>query len=231
MPVFPGGEAGMMKFLQDNIKYPAEAKQAGASGRVLTRFIINTDGSISDVEIYKSVHPLLDAEALRVVNEMPNWTPGKVDGKAVKVRYALPISFRLQGGDAETSAVSKAPEYPGGEGALMTFLARNMKYPAVAQESGIQGRVQIEMTIAANGSIVNPHAVNNVHPSLESEALRVVGMMERWNPAVNERGQAISSVVHIPFSFFLASADGTISNRDRSVEAENEVIIVGQSNK
>ena len=95
MPVFPGGEAGMMKYLQDNIKYPAEAQKAKIQGRVLTRFIINADGSISDVEINKSAHPLLDAEALRVVNEMPNWTPGKVGDKPVKVRFVLPIVFRL----------------------------------------------------------------------------------------------------------------------------------------
>lgn len=235
MPVFPGGDAGMMKFLQDNIKYPAEAQQAGASGRVLTRFIINSDGSISDVEIYKSVHPLLDAEALRVVSEMPNWTPGKVDGKAVKVRFTLPISFRLQGGEstpqnnAPAAKLSKAPEYVGGDKALYTFLAQNMKYPTDAQEAGIQGRAVVELTIAADGSMVNPHVTSSVHPLLEKEALRVVSMLQRWNPAVNENGQAVSATITLPFSFFVTDANGNITQRDKSVESKNEIIVVGKS--
>ena len=164
---------------------------------------------------------------------MPKWTPARHDGKPVKVRYTVPITFSLQGGEStpQTNAakLSKAPEYVGGERALFTFLAQNMKYPADAQEAGVQGRAVVELTIAADGSMVNPHVTSSVHPLLEKEALRVVSMLQRWNPAVNENGQAVSATITLPFSFFVADADGHISQRDNSVESGNEIVVVGQN--
>ena len=235
VPVFPGGEAGMMKYLSDNIKYPAEAQEAGIEGRVFTRFIVNEDGSVSDVEILRSVHPLLDAEAVRVVKAMPKWTPGKAGGKAVKVRYSLPLIFRLQGESTPQTNTpsannSKTPSYPGGDKALYSFLAQHMRYPTDAQEAGVQGRAIVELTIAADGSMVNPHVTSSVHPLLEKEALRVVNMLQRWNPAVNENGQAVSATITLPFSFVVADANGNISQRDKSVETENEIVVVGYKN-
>ena len=100
MPQFPGGNAEMMKFLKENIRYPKEAHEKNIQGRVIVRFIVNEDGQVSDAKVARSVDPLLDAEALRVVNSMPKWTPGKQDGKdgkAVKVQYHLPLSFQLNG--------------------------------------------------------------------------------------------------------------------------------------
>ena len=95
-PTYPGGDAALLKFISDNIKYPEDAMKAGISGRVFTRFIINEDGSLSDIVVIRGVNSSLDAEAIRVVKAMPKWTPGKADGKAVKVRYALPLVFKLQ---------------------------------------------------------------------------------------------------------------------------------------
>jgi TonB family protein len=95
MPMFPGGMSKLIQYLQENIKYPAEAMNQGVQGRVITRFVVKTDGSIEDVKIVKSVDAQLDAEALRVVGAMPKWTPGKHDGKLVNVQYTLPIDFRL----------------------------------------------------------------------------------------------------------------------------------------
>ncbi|MBR3626471.1 MAG: M56 family metallopeptidase [Bacteroidaceae bacterium] len=234
-PIYPGGEAALLKFISDNIKYPEEAFKAGTQGRVTTIFIINEDGSVSDVDVVRSVHPLLDAEAVRVVSSMPKWTPGKAGGKAVKVRFTMPVTFRLQGGEstsqtnAPVAKLSKTPEYIGGDKALYTFLAQNMKYPAEAQDAGVQGRAVVELTIAADGSMVNPHVTSSVHPLLEKEALRVVSMLQRWNPAVNENGQAVSATITLPISFFVADADGNIAQRDKSVEAGNEIIVVGQN--
>ena len=95
MPEFPGGVAELMKFLQANVKYPDDAKKAGKAGRVIVKFVIDKDGSISDATILRSVYPSIDAEALRVVNAMPKWNPGKVKGEPVKVKYTLPLSFSL----------------------------------------------------------------------------------------------------------------------------------------
>ncbi|NEN23525.1 TonB family protein [Cryomorpha ignava] len=96
MPSFPGGDKAMMKFLQENIAYPAEAKNNGISGTVYVTFVIDADGSLGNPRILRSVSPDIDAEALRVIGEMPNWTPGRQRGSAVPVQYNLPIIFTLR---------------------------------------------------------------------------------------------------------------------------------------
>ena len=100
-PEFPGGQAAFMKWLSDNIKYPAEAAKNGIEGRVIVQFVIGSDGTVSDAVVRRSVDPLLDAEALRVINAMPAWTPGKQDGKPVAVRYTIPVTFRSDKGVAK----------------------------------------------------------------------------------------------------------------------------------
>ena len=85
-----------MEYLTKNVKYPEEAHKKGVQGRVIASFVVEEDGSITNANIAKSVDPLLDAEALRVVNAMPNWTPGMQRGKAVRVKYTIPINFMLQ---------------------------------------------------------------------------------------------------------------------------------------
>ena len=97
MPEFPGGVQELLGFLSKTIKYPAEAEKAGTQGRVIATFVVRKDGSISDARVVKSVDPLLDAEALRVINAMPAWIPGTQNGKPVNVKYTVPISFRLDG--------------------------------------------------------------------------------------------------------------------------------------
>ena len=96
MPQFPGGTPELMKFLSMTVKYPEAAEKAGTQGRVIATFIVEKDGSISGAKVVKNVSEELDAEALRVVNAMPKWTPGKQKGQAVRVKYTIPISFRLQ---------------------------------------------------------------------------------------------------------------------------------------
>ena len=96
MPEFPGGMGEAMKFLTQNIKYPVSAQEAKIEGRVIVQFVVERDGSISDIHTVRSVSPELDAEAIRVVSLMPKWNPGKQRGKAVAVKYTMPIMFRLQ---------------------------------------------------------------------------------------------------------------------------------------
>ena len=95
MPQFPGGQGVMMKYLAANIKYPASAVKAKKQGRVIIAFVIQKDGSVTNARIVKSVDPELDAEALRIVKAMPNWTPGTQDGKPVDVNYTIPVVFSL----------------------------------------------------------------------------------------------------------------------------------------
>lgn len=95
MPQFPGGQIAMLKYIMENMKYPEQAMKEGIQGRVAVRFIVEKDGSISDVKPILSVHPLLNKEAVRVVESMPKWTPGKQNGKPVRVRFNLPVMFKL----------------------------------------------------------------------------------------------------------------------------------------
>ncbi|HQB27838.1 MAG TPA: energy transducer TonB [Paludibacter sp.] len=96
MPGFPGGEAALFKYLSDNIKYPVIAQESGIQGRVICQFVVNRDGSIVDIEVVRGVDRSLDEEAKRVIANMPKWSPGKQRGKAVRVKYTLPVNFRLQ---------------------------------------------------------------------------------------------------------------------------------------
>ncbi len=96
MPEFPGGMAECMKFLAKNIKYPTIAQENGVQGRVIVQFVVNKDGTIVDPVVVRSVDPYLDKEALRVIKAMPKWKPGKQRGKAVRVKYTVPVTFRLQ---------------------------------------------------------------------------------------------------------------------------------------
>ena len=97
MPEFPGGQQALFKFLSENVKYPVIAQENGIQGRVICQFVVNKDGSIVDVEVVRSGgDPSLDKEAIRVIKSMPKWKPGKQLGKPVRVKYTVPVNFKLQ---------------------------------------------------------------------------------------------------------------------------------------
>lgn len=112
MPEYPGGMSEFMKFIAQNIKYPADALQGKVEGRVIARFVVCKDGSISDIEIMRSVSPSLDAEAVRVLKLMPKWKPGRQRGRAVPVKFTVPVTFRLEKPktDAASPSVSALPK-------------------------------------------------------------------------------------------------------------------------
>ena len=218
-PMFPGGMEEMMKFLQQNIKYPKEVQEQGKQGRVIVQFVVNKDGSISNGSVVRSVDPLLDAEALRVVRSMPNWTPGKQKGKPVRVRFTLPVTFHLNG-DAPKQAtevkqpeatddkifqvVEEQPEFPGGMEALMKHLSKEIKYPKEAQDKGTQGRVIVQFVVRKDGSITDAKVMKSVDPLLDAEALRVVSEMPNWIPG-KQRGEAVNVRFTLPVTFRLSN--------------------------
>ena len=232
MPSFPGGVMALMEFLQKNVKYPVEAQKKGVQGRVLVSFVVEKDGSLSDVKTAKSVDPLLDEEAVRVVKSMPKWEPGKQKGKAVRVKYNVPISFKLTGtktdgqaapaagtGNAHETDILKAPlletsekgvfaqveqmpHFAGGDKALMEFLAQNVRYPKEAVDSGWQGRVVVSFIVEKDGSLSEIKTVKSVKPVLDEEAVRVVNAMPKWTPG-KHNGNAVRVKYNIPVSFRL----------------------------
>lgn len=96
MPSFPGGNGALLEYLASHVKYPVVAQENGVQGRVIVSFVVEKDGSITDVRVVRSVDPSLDREAARVVSSMPRWTPGKQNGSAVRVKYNVPVMFKLQ---------------------------------------------------------------------------------------------------------------------------------------
>mgnify|MGYP000905633246 FL=1 len=222
MPEFPGGGmTAMMQFLSKNIKYPVNAQKNGTQGRVTVQFIVNADGSISNIGIIRGVDPELDGEAVRVISTMPNWKPGTQKGKPVRVKYTVPVMFRLPDEDKKKEykpvpkieetvvvgygtrkespveegqvfeVVEQMPSFPGGTEGLMRYLSKNIKYPVGAQKAGTQGRVVVEVIIDANGNVTNPKVSQGVDPLLDAEAIRVTANMPKWQPGT-QRGQAVN---------------------------------------
>ena len=201
MPEYPEGVEAMMKFLSDSVVYPPEAKDKGIQGRVICNFIVNKDGSITDVNIVRGVDPLIDAEAIRVIESMPKWKPGKQRGQAVDVRFTLPVVFRLDAPmdfDDDTSergsvviidelmanprdlsvmaSVQPAYEFPGGEDRFMRYIAENIRYPVKAQESGVQGLVNASLKYNGEWQVVSVKAIpsSETESALSEEVYRVI---------------------------------------------------------
>ena len=207
MPSFPGGDAELLKYIATNIKYPKESQDNGEQGRVICSFIVGRDGSVNNPEVLRGVTPLLNEEAVRVINTMPRWNPGMQRGKAVAVKYTVPITFRLKSPVEEAkeetlTVVDVMPQYPGGDRELLKFIAQSIKYPTDAQEAGVLGRVICSFVVDKKGNIVEPKIIRGIDPSLDAEALRVIGMMPRWTPG-RQDGKAVRVLYTVPITFRL----------------------------
>ena len=221
MPEFPGGQGALLKFLATNVRYPESAVKNGIEGRVSCSFFVGKDGAISEAEVIRGVSPELNEEALRVINSMPVWSPGKQRGKVVNVKYTVPVTFRLSGGKKKTSSrivqrqikevdtsgrvftvVQQMPEFPSGQASLLKYLATRIKYPAIAQENGIQGRVSCSFVVDTDGSLKNIEVIRGIDPSLDREAVRVIREMPKWNPGV-QNNMAVAVKYTVPVTFRL----------------------------
>lgn len=193
----------------------------GIEGRVSCSFVVGKDGAISEAEVIRGVSPELNEEALRVINSMPVWSPGKQRGKVVNVKYTVPVTFRLSGGKKKTSSrivqrqikevdtsgrvftvVQQMPEFPSGQASLLKYLATRIKYPAIAQENGIQGRVSCSFVVDTDGSLKNIEVIRGIDPSLDREAVRVIRKMPKWNPGV-QNNMAVAVKYTVPVTFRL----------------------------
>lgn len=215
MPEFPGGMVELMNYISSNVRYPADALAAGIEGRVTTMFIIERDGTLSNVQILRSLEPSLDAEALRVIRSMPTWKPGYQNDKPVRTRYTVPVNFRIQSSEKTSQinppyidengiyqVVEKMPEFPGGVQALMSYIKDNLRYPEDAKAAGIKGRVTVQFVVNKDGSISNIYKLRGVEPSLDAEALRIVASMPTWSPGIQD-GEAVAVRYTVPITFRL----------------------------
>ncbi|NCB25576.1 MAG: M56 family peptidase, partial [Bacteroidia bacterium] len=196
-PEFPGGQAAMMKFLADSLRYPKIAVENGIQGRVICNFVVMKDGSVSDVQIVRGVDPVIDAEAVRVLKLMPDWKPGTQHGKAVNVRYTLPVVFSLAKKESkiEINELSSVEEkmfvetlvrpnimFPGGQKEMFRFVSQKIKYPVEAQKKALQGVVNATFKVSDAGKISAIEAEPNAGDMaiLGQEVLRVFQQMPAW---------------------------------------------------
>ncbi|NLU39652.1 MAG: M56 family metallopeptidase [Bacteroidales bacterium] len=223
MPLFPGGEDALRKWIGENVKYPAPAAENGIHGKVYVQFVVEADGSVSRAKVVRGVDPSLDAEALRVVNASPKWKPGYQGGKAVPVSYTVPINFALDNGENgkkidgvvvtsyKQEATSKdsifqtcevMPVFPGGETEVRKFIANNIRYPKEALKYGEVGKVYVTFIVAKDGAVEKVRIVRSVSPALDNEAIRVVSTMPNWIPGKN-KGEPVNVQYTMPVNFQL----------------------------
>lgn len=202
MPMFPGGEAALMKYLQENVKYPPQAIKDSIQGRVVVQFLIDKSGNVGEVNVVRSVSEDLDAEAVRVVKTLPKFTPGRMYGKAVSTLYTLPVSFMLQDKrePAKPKDVEVKASFPGGEDALAQFLKDHVKYPPKAAKKKIQGRVEVAFLVDKNGKVHDAKVVESVDKDLDKEALRVCRLLPDFIPAT-VNGEPVEVLFKLPIRF------------------------------
>ena len=206
---FPGGRKAMLKFFAENVVYPEEALKQDIQGCVRISATIDKDGSVKNVEVAESVHPLLDAEAVRVVKQMPKWNPEMMDGKPMSVCQTIPVVFKTDSALMVNQFVlergDKLPEFPGGLNACLKFISVNLKYPAEAARRKIYGRVVVNFVVGIDGSITNVNVAKSVHYMLAEEAIRVVKKMPKWNPGIMN-GKPVRVKFSLPITFRLPAS-------------------------
>jgi len=190
MPQYPGGELEMRKFIEQNVRYPKEAKDKGIFGKVYVRFVLKSDGEINQVLIARSVDPLLDAEALRVVKLFPRWIPVKQDENPNTIWYTIPFNFVIDKNEkASDSCLSKSdslPRYEGGELKLYQFIAENIKHPHTYDEFVVDEKIYIHFLVKTDGyldsiGVLYPPNKLSKYPLYEKEAIRVVLLTDgKW---------------------------------------------------
>ncbi|MCD6066118.1 MAG: energy transducer TonB [Bacteroidetes bacterium] len=222
MPEFPGGMQKMMNFLQENMTFPQRAKENGIQGKVYIKYIVNPKGKIEDVSIMRSSGSvLLDSEAIRVISIMPDWKPGKQNGKEVPVYFNLPISFKAETNISGTGGFypsykyippdiifcdlygnvirstdgkfQKLPEFSGGLDGLMEFVKASVQCDAQTIKNKKSSDVYIKFVIDASGEVSKPEVlISSGSDSLDMEAIRIAKTLPKWKPAIKE-GQPVKT--------------------------------------
>lgn len=217
---FPGGTQAMEGFRERNQVYPPELQALGIRGSVTVSFIVGEDGSISKAAVGRGVSPTLDAEALRVTALMPKWIPGKEKGRPVKftrsMTYVFGVSPRTFQYENEEDkgvyvVVEQMPKFPGGDAALLKYIATNVKYPEAAKNDGIQGRVIIRFCVTENGGIDLVSVLRGVDPELDAEAVRVIKTLPSFEPG-KQGGIAVPVWYSVPITFALNPSAGVPMN-------------------
>ncbi|MCC8426890.1 TonB family protein [Mucilaginibacter sp. UR6-11] len=204
-PQFPGGLEALGKFLGGNVRYPKEDRENGVSGKVICTFVVETDGTLSDVRAVRGPSETMKKEAVRVMLTSPKWTPGTQNGAPVRVSYTLPIQFTL--GEPEDNEVyqkvDKQPAFKDGwmEG-FTKFLSSNIRYPAADRKNGVEGKVIVQFVVETDGSLTNFKVIRTPSEAMGAEAVRVLSLSPKWNPGILNL-KAVRTMYTVPINFAL----------------------------
>ncbi|GAB3836547.1 energy transducer TonB [Hymenobacter jeollabukensis] len=209
-------------YIGDRLNYPTAALQAGVQGTVEVTFVVEKTGATSNWEVTKSLSPECDAEALRLIKAGPRWTPAQHKGGVVRQRVTMPITFQIPAGsdNAGTAAApasttpattadglqTVAPDEParpvGGTEAWFEWVQQVQKYPALARQRKVSGKVMMEFVIEKDGSLSNIKPVKRLGSGLDEEAIRIVKASPKWEPA-KYKGAPIRQKMVLPILFSL----------------------------
>lgn len=189
LPSFPGGKEALFLYIAENINTPISTAEHKIHGQVIVKFVVYKDGQVGDVGIMKSLDPLADAEAQRLVKAMPKWVPGKNKGENVNVEMGLPILFDylaeavFKHDSLVFIGVDQAAQFPGGQQAMMKFIATKMNYPLAARRQKIQGDVIVKFMIDRTGQVRMPSIVSGLGYGIDEEVIKTLQSMPAWKPA------------------------------------------------
>ncbi|MBC5775138.1 TonB family protein [Pontibacter sp. KCTC 32443] len=194
MPSYNGGQDAMLKYLSSSIPYT----NAQAQGLVVVSFVVDTDGSVNQVKVLKSLHPKLDSVCVQSVKNMSgHWTSGYQKGKPVAVRYTLPVKFTNNSSGSSTDK-QDMPEFTGGRTAFENFMYRKAKYPKGAKK---HGTIYVSFIINEDGSLSDYALQNSLEPILDEEALRLAKLTEgKWIP-IEKDGKKVKIRYTMPVVF------------------------------
>ncbi|WP_204378298.1 energy transducer TonB [Hymenobacter lapidarius] len=229
-PAVPlGGTERYAQFLAANQRYPAGAMQKGIQGTVKVSFIVEKTGTVNEVKVDAPVSPELDAEAIRLIKSGPKWTPAKHRNQVVRQRIYVPVSFVMSPGSEVVTTGAKerpittsaadiaasanpnrpavvAPDHPtrpvGGTAAFFEWIEKNQKYPLLARQRKIQGKVLVEFVVQTDGSLTDARVVKKMGSGLDEEALRLIKAAPKWEPA-SYQGKPLKQKMILPVLFQL----------------------------
>jgi TonB family protein len=220
-PEFPGGMQNLYRYIGNHLRYPVQARDKGIQGETSIRFVIEKDGSVSDVIILCGFQLDCDLEAARVITNLPKFTPGMQDEKPVRVSYTIPITFKLGEGQSNTppifTEVEKDPEFPGGIEALFAYISTNTQYPPVAVKDKIQGKTTILCVIEQDGTVSEVAILQGFDTDCDAEAMRVIKSLPKFTPAKIE-GKSVRVYYTIPITFKLNNEENTADEEESNLD-------------
>jgi TonB family protein len=213
MPEFPGKGDSLINFIKASIVYPQADIENKIQGKVIVQFVITEEGKPVQAKILRNLSPTIDAEALRLISILPNFEPGRQQGKAVKVYYTMPIVFALPTA-APVATTPKAdsiyafadipPVYNGGWEKIPSILGKSIVYPAAEKKAKVEGKVMIQFVIDKEGKITEPTVLRSVSPAIDAEALRVINLLPPFtSPGKLKDGTAVRTYFTLQVVFKL----------------------------